>query len=67
MRKANEKRQMKKANEKANEKGKWKTTWNCSRYVKRKLIKEGSYKISVTDEDYTYLAAATLSFYKDQR
>jgi len=49
---------------KVNESGAWKTTWNCSRLIKRKLIKEGAYVLTVTDNDYTPLAKTSIEFYK---
>jgi hypothetical protein len=48
----------------ANKIGAWATTWSAGRYVKRKLVKEGAYTITVTDSDYNVLAHAPVAFYK---
>ena len=47
-----------------NESGAWDTSWDCSRHISKKLIKQGSYQLSVTDEDYNPLAKTSIDFYK---
>jgi len=49
---------------KANKIGAWVTTWSCGRYVKKKLIKEGAYAITVADSEYNIIAHAPVAFYK---
>ena len=49
---------------KADESGAWSTSWSCGRYIDRKLVKAGSYKITVTDADYNPLADTLVSFAK---
>lgn len=44
--------------------GTWVTTWKCGRFVSKKLIKAGSYTLTVTDPDYNELARATVAFEK---
>jgi hypothetical protein len=51
----------------ANKVGAWATTWSAGRYVKRKLVKEGAYTITVTDSDYNVLAHAPVAFYKAKK
>jgi hypothetical protein len=48
----------------ANKLGAWATTWSCGRYIKKKLIKEGAYAITVADSEYNILAHAPVAFYK---
>ena len=48
---------------KANKIGAWVTTWSCGRFVKKKLIKKGAYKITVTDSDYNAIDHAPIAFY----
>lgn len=48
---------------KANAAGTWSTTWSCGRYVKKKLVKEGAYVITVTDTKYEPLAHVPVTFY----
>ena len=43
--------------------GTWAATWSCGRFVKKKLIKEGTYTLKAVDEDYNVLAEATVTFY----
>ena len=47
---------------KADKTGSWATTWNAGRYVGRKMIKGGAYKILVTDEDYNPIAHTPVFF-----
>ena len=51
----------------ANKIGAWATTWSAGRYIKRKLVKEGAYTITVTDSDYNVLAHAPVAFYKAKK
>ena len=46
------------------DKGTWKTTWDCSRLISRKLIKEGTYVLTVTDADYSPLTKTAIAFHK---
>jgi hypothetical protein len=50
----------------ANKVGAWITTWSCGRYIKRKLITEGAYTITVTDSKYNKLAHAPVAFYAEK-
>jgi len=47
---------------KADKTGSWATTWSAGRYVGRKLIKGGAYKILATDEDYNPIAHTPVFF-----
>ena len=47
---------------KANKVGAWTTTWSCGRFVRKKLIKEGAYTLTVTDAEYNPIAHAPVSF-----
>ncbi len=49
---------------KADAAGAWSTTWSCGRYIKKKLVKEGAYVITVTDTKYKPLAYVPVTFYK---
>ena len=49
---------------KVNESGAWYTTWSCGDYIRRKLVGEGAYAITVTDSDYNPLAHVPVAFYK---
>jgi hypothetical protein len=51
----------------ANEAGTWFTTWSCSRYITKKIIKEGTYSITVTDRDYNFLCHAPVCFYAEKK
>ena len=51
----------------ANKIGAWATTWSCGRYIKKKLIKEGAYAITVADSEYNTLAHAPVAFYKAKK
>lgn len=51
----------------ANKIGAWVTTWKCGGFIKKKLIKQGAYTITVTDGEYTPLAHAPVAFYKDEK
>ncbi|PID43437.1 MAG: hypothetical protein CSB48_05055 [Proteobacteria bacterium] len=42
--------------------GNWSTTWSYGRLVKKKIIKAGSYKIDIVNEDYDRLASTRVSF-----
>ncbi len=44
--------------------GNWKTTWGYGRMVKKKIIKAGSYKIDVMNEDYEALTSTSITFAK---
>ena len=46
-----------------NKVGAWVTTWKCGRFVRKKLIKQGAYIITVTDSKYNVLAHAPVAFY----
>ncbi len=47
---------------KADKTGSWATTWSAGRYVGRKLIKGGAYKILATDADYNPIAHTPVFF-----
>jgi len=49
---------------KVDDTGTWVTTWNASRYVSKKLIKEGAVVIQVADSEYKTLAVGLVNFYK---
>jgi hypothetical protein len=51
----------------ANHTGAWTTTWSCGRYIKKKLIKEGTYTITVTDTEYNPIADASVEFYAEKK
>jgi len=44
--------------------GKWKTSWGYGRMVKKKIIKAGSYRIDVVNEDYETLTSTSVAFAK---
>jgi len=49
---------------KANAAGAWSTTWSCGRFVKKKLVTEGAFVITVTDPQYVPLAYVPVTFFK---
>jgi hypothetical protein len=51
----------------ANKVGAWATTWSCGRFVRKKLIKEGAYGITVTDTEYKVIGHAPVAFYKEKK
>ena len=51
----------------ADKTGAWTTTWNCGTYIRRKLIKEGTYTITVTDNEYNHIVDASLAFYVEKK
>ena len=52
---------------KANKIGAWVTTWSCGRFIKKKLIAKGAYKITVTDSDYNAIGHAPVAFYAEKK
>ena len=52
---------------KANKIGSWVTTWSCGRFIKKKLITKGAYKITVTDSDYNAIGHAPVAFYAEKK
>ena len=46
-----------------NKVGAWVTTWSCGRFIRKKLIKEGAYVITVSDSKYNVLGHAPVAFY----
>lgn len=46
----------------ANQRGEWSTTWDYGRFVKRKLIKPGSYDLFAADEEYNIISETTVTF-----
>ena len=52
---------------KANKIGSWVTTWSCGRFIKKKLITKGAYKITVTDSDYNAIDHAPVAFYAEKK
>ena len=47
---------------KADGAGNWTTMWSCGRFIARKLVKAGDYKLTVTDMEYNTLTQATVTF-----
>jgi hypothetical protein len=47
---------------KADSAGNWSTTWSCGRFIARKLVKAGDYKLTVTDMEYNTLTQTTVTF-----
>ena len=47
---------------KADGAGNWSTTWSCGRFIARKLVKAGDYKLTVTDMEYNTLTQTTVTF-----
>jgi len=47
----------------ANESGAWITVWDCNRFVGKKLLAEGVFTITATDNEYYTLAYASVAFY----
>ena len=48
----------------ADKSGEWRTTWSCGRYIKKKLIAEGMYEITVTDLNYKKISNVSVTFGK---
>ncbi|SDP64494.1 hypothetical protein [Desulforhopalus singaporensis] len=44
--------------------GTWKSEWSYGRLVKKNLVKEGRYTMSVADEDFNELTSASIVFEK---
>jgi len=44
--------------------GTWGTTWGCGRFISKKLITGGAYKVMAVDENYQPLAQASVYFVK---
>ncbi len=44
--------------------GSWKTEWSYGRFVKKQLVTEGTYSMSVVDEDFNELAKTSVMFVK---
>ena len=44
--------------------GAWMTTWSAGRYVSKKLVSKGAFRIIVFDAEYTELAHTAISFTK---
>lgn len=42
--------------------GAWTSTWSYGRFVKKKLVKEGSYVIVAVDDDYNSIAQESIKF-----
>ena len=51
----------------ANKVGAWATTWKCGRFVRKKLIKQGAYTLTVTDAEYNPIAHAPVAFVKAKK
>ncbi len=49
---------------KADAAGAWSTTWSCGRYVKKKLVNEGTFVITAVNTKYEPLASTEVTFYK---
>ena len=48
----------------SNAEGQWMTTWSYGRFVSKKLVSSGAFRLIAADEDYTELASTTLIFQK---
>lgn len=44
--------------------GTWKTEWSYGRFVKKKLVANGRYNISVVDEDFNEIVSTSIDFVK---
>lgn len=42
--------------------GNWKTEWSYGRFVKKKLVADGRYNISVVDENFNEIVSANIDF-----
>lgn len=51
----------------ADQTGAWTTTWSCGRYIRKKLIKAGTYTITVMNPEYNYIADAPVAFYAEKK
>lgn len=50
---------------KSDDAGAWSATWACSDFIKRKMVEAGgSYKITVTDDEYNPIAHTYVTFTK---
>ena len=49
---------------KADAAGAWSTTWSCGRYVKKKLVKEGTFVITAVNTKYEPLASTEVTFFQ---
>ena len=49
---------------KADAAGAWSTTWSCGRYVKKKLVREGTFVITAVSTKYEPLTSTQVTFYK---
>ena len=50
---------------KSDDAGAWSTTWSCSDFIKRKMVEAGgSYRITVTDDEYNPIAHTDVTFTK---
>jgi hypothetical protein len=47
---------------KADKTGSWSTTWSAGRYVDKKLVKKGAYKLIVFDSEYNAIAHTAVYF-----
>jgi hypothetical protein len=47
--------------------GQWVTSWNCTRYVARKLVQEGVYTITVTDDKFNTIVQVPVAFYAEKK
>jgi hypothetical protein len=52
---------------KPDEGGNWVTRWNASRFVSKKLIKAGTYAITVADGKYNTIATVPVCFYAEKK
>lgn len=46
----------------ANQMGEWTTTWDSAPFIKRKLIRPGSYALTAADKEYNFLTQTTITF-----
>lgn len=47
---------------KAGKNGMWTTTWSYGRFVKKKLVKDGTYRLTAVDEDYNVICETMVAF-----
>ncbi|MFC1798636.1 hypothetical protein ACFLZL_02380 [Thermodesulfobacteriota bacterium] len=51
---------------KSDKTGSWSTTWSAGRFVSKKLVKNGEYKIFITNTKYKTIVQSVIIFSKDK-